>query len=154
MNALTKISVGNRFRTHGMRRTRIYSIWTVMKSRCQNPKATGYRIYGGRGITVCKRWRKFENFYADMSKGYSDSLSIDRINNDGDYELSNCKWATRKEQANNRRTNTLVTFKGETKNLKEWSVKLGIKYTTLIMRIYNYGWSIDRAFFVKSGIIG
>jgi hypothetical protein len=88
-----------------MGRARIYVIWKAMRQRCNNPKNDGYHRYGGRGITVCAEWLIFENFYAwAMSHGYADNLSIDRINNDGNYEPSNCRWATPKEQASNRIT--------------------------------------------------
>jgi len=89
-------------KTHGMRYSRPYRIWRNMRSRCENPRFHKYPRYGGRGIMVCGRWLRFENFWEDMKKGYSDDLSIDRINNDGNYEPGNCRWATAKEQANNK----------------------------------------------------
>lgn len=87
---------------HGKRQLRIYKIWALMHQRCKNPKASGYKNYGGRGITICKEWESFIVFYKDMIVGYSDKLSIDRINNDGNYEKSNCRWATMKVQQNNK----------------------------------------------------
>jgi len=94
-------------RTHGMRRHPLYWIWTSMKSRCLNKNNPKYSIYGGRGIKICPRWLKFEGFNEDMNEGYKKGLSIDRINTNGDYKKKNCRWATQKEQQNNRRNNLI-----------------------------------------------
>ena len=98
-------------RTHGESKTRLYKIWNAMKQRCSNPKNRCYDIYGGRGVKVCEEWEKSYEIFRDwaIQNGYRNDLSIDRINVNGDYEPANCRWATAKEQAQNRRT----TKKGE-----------------------------------------
>ena len=131
--------------THGGHGTRLYDIWHSMKQRCYYKKHIGYESYGGRGIKVCQEWKNdFSNFrdWANSS-GYSKSLSIDRVDNDGNYEPNNCKWSTVKEQSNNRRSNRFLSHKGETKTLSEWADVLDINDNTLSMRL-NSGWSVER----------
>lgn len=120
--------------THGLRHTPEYRIWTGMKGRCSNPNRINYVEYGGRGVTICDRWHKFENFYEDMGARPSKAHSIDRMNNDGPYAPENCRWATKKEQANNRRTNLVISYGGRAWNLSELSAHLEIPKTTLRYR--------------------
>lgn len=129
--------------THGQSGTRLYKIYQGMKSRCYNKNNVGYKNYGARGIVVCGEWLdNFENFYNwAMSNGYQNTLSIERKDYNGNYEPSNCKWATREEQNNNSRHNTYITFNGCSHTIKQWSDMTGIKETTLISRL-QYGWSI------------
>lgn len=115
-------------------RTKVYTAWISMKERCNNPNNTHYHRYGGRGISLCKRWDKFENFLTDMGEPPTPKHSLDRINNSKGYTPSNCRWATKVEQANNRETNVLVKHKGKTLNLKQWSVELDVPYQLLVNR--------------------
>lgn len=134
------------FSTHKMSYTKFYSIWNSMKVRCNNKKN---KDYGGRGITVCKRWLKFENFRDDMYSSYKEHklnnkhISLDRIDNNGNYCKKNCQWATRKEQQNNRRNNHLLTYKGQTLTISQWAKKLNIKRNNIDARI-RINWSIKK----------
>ena len=130
--------------THGLSNSRTYSIWANLIQRCCNKKDKDYCNYGGRGISVCGRWLdSFNNFLEDMGMPPRGG-SIDRLNNNGNYEPGNCRWTTRKEQARNRRTNKLITYKGKTRPIVEWSEEVGINRNTLLDRI-NRGWSVERA---------
>src|SRR3990172_8859973 len=135
---------GQNRRTHGMRKTSTYEVWASMKQRCLNPGALRFKDYGGRGIRICERWMRFENFLTDMGKRPA-GRSLDRKNNDGGYSRENCRWATRTEQMNNTRRTRLISFRGKSFSLTQWAKKMGIKYTTLWMRINGYGWSPQRA---------
>ena len=106
--------------THGLSKTKFYQVWAGMKSRCFYSKRINYKNYGGRGITVCNRWLDFQNFYDDMYGNYKEGLEIDRIDNNGNYEPSNCRWVTRLENAKNRRDQVWVTMLGERKRMSEW----------------------------------
>lgn len=128
-----------------------YAIWSSMKARCCNPRGTQYAYYGGRGIRVCDRWlHSFKNFLSDMGRRPTPQHSIDRINNDGDYEPGNCRWATRKEQARNQRSNVRLTYNGQTLCLAEWAERLGIHRATLRSRLKT-GWPIEEAVSVLRG---
>lgn len=125
----------------------------AMLERCYNSKCQFYDRYGGRGITVCDRWRVGENgkrhlecFIEDMGYPPSKAYSLDRINNDGNYEPSNCRWATRVEQQNNRRGNVRVEFLGRTQTLTQWTRELNLDYDLVRDRIQAMGWSVERAF--------
>lgn len=116
---------------------RIYRIWCNMKSRCYNGNTSNYKNYGGRGITVCDEWRNDFLSFSEwaMKNGYKDDLSLDRIDNSGNYEPSNCQWATRKQQNSNRRNNRFVTFGGVTKSFCQWADHFGISRSTAICRL-------------------
>jgi hypothetical protein len=115
-----------------------------MKCRCYNPKDINYLRYGGRGITVCDRWRdSFTNFLADMGE-CPKRLTLDRIDNDGNYEAGNCRWATPKQQQRNKRYNLVLTHNGRTQCLKAWAEETGLNYNTLHGRLRN-GWSVSEA---------
>lgn len=126
---------------HGMFGTRAYNIWDSMMGRCYRPKASGYKNYGGRGITVCDRWHSFENFYADM--GEPNNLTLDRINSDNNYSKENCRWASYTTQANNRRNNLIIEFNGKKQTLRAWSEELKVSIRKLYSRHYA-GWDIER----------
>ncbi len=131
---------------HGMKNTKIYDAWANMKSRCFYKKDPCFKHYGGRGITVCEQWKKsFTEFYKwAVKNGYKEGLELDRTNNNGNYEPSNCRWVTHTANGRNRRTNHLVTYKGETHCIKEWAEITGIKYYTLLFRLRR-GWSAEAA---------
>lgn len=135
---------------HGMSKSRIYVIYRCMIQRCYDVNYTGYIKYGARGITVCEQWRSsFESFYDwAINNGYDDTLTIDRIDNDKGYSPDNCRWATNRVQANNRRSNIIITANGETHTLKEWSDISGIGYSCLSYR-WHSGWDIRDMFIPK-----
>lgn len=122
-----------------------YITWQSMIQRCFNPNNDNYHHYGGRGITICEKWRNsFENFITDMGPKPSDNHSIDRINNDGNYEPGNCRWATRIEQMNNTRHNVFITFNDISKQIEDWAIITGINSNTIATRL-RLGWSIEQA---------
>lgn len=130
---------------HGDTNNRLYHIWCLMKARCANKNRPDFLNYGKRGISVCAEWSNYPVFKKwALSNGYSDNLSIDRINNNGNYEPTNCRWATRKEQANNTRANHLLTFGNKTKTLAQWSEEIGIGPGIIFSRLKR-GWTTDHA---------
>lgn len=130
--------------THGMSYTKAYDVWVSMKSRCLNKKDKSYKNYGGRGIKICDRWLSFQNFYEDMGEPPK-GKTLDRIDNDGDYFPPNCRWATRAQQNRNHRRNVVITWKGKTQTLADWSKETGIKYFTLRGRLKK-GWVLPDLF--------
>jgi hypothetical protein len=123
---------------HGYCGTRTYRIWKMMRTRCSNPNFHAYSRYGGRGITVCSRWGSFSAFLADMGEAPA-GLSIERVDNNGNYEPGNCKWATPKQQARNMRVNRMLTYGGETLCLSEWAERLGTTADVLWKRLDRRG---------------
>ena len=117
-----------------------------MKERCYCPNSTSYPRYGAKGISMCDEWRQdYTSFYNwSISNGYSDELTIDRIDGNGNYEPSNCRWASDITQANNRSSNVRITFNGETHTLAEWSRIFKIQPQTLYYRINRAKWSIEK----------
>jgi hypothetical protein len=134
-----------KLRTHGLSKTPEYRVWTFMIVRCTNVAADDYPRYGGRGITVCDRWREsFENFFADMGTRPTTGHSIERKDNDGPYSPENCVWATREVQGRNKRNNRRIEVDGVTRTAIEWAEVTGIKAATICKRI-EYGWDAKRA---------
>lgn len=133
----------NRNYRHGLAKTPTHNAWRFMRARCENPNRPEYPNYGGRGIKVCERWQTFENFLADMGE-MPEGLTLDRINNDGNYEPENCRWATYREQMQNKRSNVLLEFMGQRKTARQWSETLGLPYRTIRTRI-SRGWTVERA---------
>jgi hypothetical protein len=151
MAARPDLAAMNRARaTHAMSRTSTYAVWRSMLSRCTNPNAKDYPRYGGRGITVCDRWRVFENFLADMGPR-PDGLTLERENGARGYEPGNCKWATPTAQARNRSSNVLVTHGGHTATVAEWAERTGLERKTLEYRL-RAGWPAERALSTPSTI--
>ena len=132
---------------HGQSNSSLYRRWQHMKDRCYNPNDKRYKNYGRRGIKVCDEWlNSFENFYNwAINNGYQEGLTIDRIDVDGNYEPSNCRWVTTKEQQFNKRNNKRFFHDGKNLTLPEWSEILHISLDTLVSRIYTRGWNVERA---------
>ncbi len=123
-------------KTHGFSHTRLYEVWKNMRSRCLRTYNKAYKNYGGRGIKICKEWDDFKVFHNwAYENGYSDDLTIDRIDVNGDYTPENCRWVSVEEQANNRRTNHFVVHNGERKTISEWAKVLGFPYSKIKYRI-------------------
>lgn len=141
---------------HAHRRTKSadeYVIWLGMRHRCNTPQKAKHKNHAGRGIKVCARWDDFAAFLEDMGPRPSKAHSIERIDNDGDYEPGNCRWATVKEQAHNKRTNHLLTLDGETLPIAAWAARSGIHENTILYRV-RYGWPIRDAIYKPSIKVG
>lgn len=129
---------------HGRSRSRIYKIWQAIHQRCRNPNIPRYKHYGKRGINVCERWNQFENFFEDMGETYSDDLTIDRIDNDGNYCKENCRWSNYEQQANNTSRTIYLEFENKRKALSVWCRERHMNYAAVLWRIKN-GWSATDA---------
>lgn len=131
--------------THKLTTSGHYSRWRNIMNRCYDENNPAFKNYGGRGIKVHQPWHDIRNFVADLPSGYKPGAQLDRIDNDGDYEPGNIRWATPKQNSANRRSTTKLTFKGETKSQREWARQLGIDERLINSRINSLGWSVDRA---------
>lgn len=133
--------------THHLSQTRLYRIWRAMINRCTNANYWAYKYYGEKGISLCNEWRDdflaFKNWAE--TNGYSDSLTIDRIDNSKGYSPENCKWVTRKEQSNNRSFCNIIEYQGKKQTLMQWCEELGLNYKRTHSRIYKCGWTFEKA---------
>lgn len=144
---IQKENLAMRNSIHQSCQTRLYRIWCAMKTRCDNPNTSIYKNYGGRGITVCDEWRNsFECFQKwALKSGYDDSKSVDRIDNNGNYTPANCRWATKIEQANNKRSNRMLYHNGVYKTVSEWAKVLNLPVYLIEDRVNKLGWSVEEA---------
>lgn len=148
---LKREKVIERSKKHGDKNTKLYAIFQGIKQRCTNMNSQAYNNYGGRGIKC--EWVTYEEFKKDMHDSYLEHIkehgkkqtTIDRINNNGNYSKENCRWATYKEQANNRRSNRYITFNGRTKTMSQWADFLGIKEYNILYRLNKLNWNIEKA---------
>jgi hypothetical protein len=134
-------------RRHGQKNSRLYNIWAGLKGRCLNPKSAAYKRYGGRGITISPEWLNSFECFRDwaLANGYAPDLTIDRKNNDGNYEPGNCRWATYKQQNRNYSRVHYVDVDGKQVPLIELAERAGLKPYTVRQRIFRMGWSVERA---------
>lgn len=131
--------------THNMSKTKIYHVWATMKNRCKNSNDKNFHHYGGRGITYCDEWEKFELFYEwAVDNGYKEGLTLERVDVNGDYEPINCIWITHAEQQNNKRDNVLITYRNKTQNIAQWARELGITFNLLYGRLQKYNMDLNK----------
>lgn len=132
---------------HGLEKSRLYHIWQGIKKRCLNPKEHNYSQYGAIGIKICDEWKENSKNFIDwaLANGYQDSLTIDRIDVNGNYEPSNCRWVNMKTQCRNRRNSIKISYQNEELLLIEWCEKLNLKYKKVYLRLKRYNWSIEKA---------
>lgn len=144
---LAKELLSHRQKTHGESESRLYGIWLAMRRRCNLPTSTAYMDYGGRGINVCDAWNDSFEAFRDWanSSGYASDLTIDRVDVNGDYDPSNCRWVDVKTQSNNRRSCVWITIDGETHNLSQWCEIYNLPYKRIHNR-YRNGWPVDKLF--------
>lgn len=131
--------------THGLHKSPHYSRWRLMIDRCINPNSSAYHNYGARGIKVCERWLSIKSFIEDLPPGYFDGAEMDRIDNDGNYEPGNIRWATESENADNKRSRRDITFNGKTQSLTRWAEETGIEVSMIWDRLSKLNWSVERA---------
>lgn len=135
-----------RYEQHGGSKTKLYRVWNAMKERCYDPKNKRFSSYGGKGVIVCDRWlNSFDDFRTDVSPGYKQGLSLDRINSNGNYEPENFRWATALEQANNMTTNRIIDTPWGKLNIKQASIKANISPSLLKYRL-DKGWAYEKLF--------
>ncbi len=133
------------YRRHGGSRTPAHNSWRGMKDRCSNPRHHQFPDYGGRGISVCSRWAEsFVAFLEDMGP-QPPGFTLERKDNDGNYEPKNCIWASRQAQGRNKSNNRLLSLHGRTQPLAAWAEETGLKRSTIVMRLDRYGWTVERA---------
>ena len=125
-------------------KTPTYHTWCSMKTRCTNKNNPKWDNYGGRGITLVERWNSYDNFLKDMGPSYKPGMTLDRIDNDGNYSPENCRWATLVEQGNNKRNNLVLEYGGLKLTLPQWGRVKGIKSSTIRQRYYGYKWSVEK----------
>lgn len=133
------------------RKHKLYRVYWSMKQRCFDEKSNHYDRYGGRGITMCEEWKNsYDEFYTwSIKNGYSEGLTIDRINNDGNYEPDNCRWITQAEQLNNISRNRNYEYNGKIQNISQWAREIGISVDTLYARLVKLNWPIEKALTLK-----